>query len=500
MADKKLKRQDRQELSQYDHGKYMAAALIDGMIQNPDEILQMKGAHDLQIYKEILRDDQVASVFQQRQNATVNAEYYVDEASDSADDVAAAEYIRKQLTMLDFDEITRKMLYAVHYGYAIAEKIYNPELIDGQIFLSAIKVRDRGRFKFDVDHDLYLHENNKKIKMPLNKFWVHSVGGETHDNPYGQGIAHALYWPVFFKRNCIKFWLIFLEKFGMPTVQVKMNRAQMDDPEMKELAHEIIDAIQVDSGVIVPEDFVVELIEASRSGSVDYSGFEDRMDAAISKVILSQTMTTDNGSSRSQAEVHNEVKLEVIKTDADLLCASFNQQIVNDLVALNFVNATPPTVNRRTEPEADLAVIAERDTKIMSLNYEPTEEYIEETYGPGWRKKEVVVPPTGNQNVPAMGPEFSDVSELTQKRVKHRQNMQDIVDAADYKAVNYEDIMGERVKQIQTILDDSSTLDDANKRIMDLMKEPVSEEFAEDIRNANFFSRLMGYAFGKRTA
>ena len=71
MADKKLKRQEKQELSKYDHGKLMAAALIDSLIQNPDEILQMQGSHDLKIYKEILRDDQVHSVFQQRQNAVV---------------------------------------------------------------------------------------------------------------------------------------------------------------------------------------------------------------------------------------------------------------------------------------------------------------------------------------------------------------------------------------------------------------------------------------------
>jgi phage gp29-like protein len=63
--------------------------------------------------------------------------------------------------------------------------------------------------------------------------------------------------------------------------------------------------------MMVPEGMMVELIEASRSGTADYSGFADHLDSAIAKVILSQTMTTDNGSSRSQAEVHSGVKLEV---------------------------------------------------------------------------------------------------------------------------------------------------------------------------------------------
>jgi hypothetical protein len=48
------------------------------------------------------------------------------------------------------------------------------------------------------------------------------------------------------------------------------------------------------------------------------------MDECIAKVVLSQTMTTQDGSSLSQAQVHAGVKLEVVKSDADLLSDSFN--------------------------------------------------------------------------------------------------------------------------------------------------------------------------------
>lgn len=198
---------------------------------------------------------------------------------------------------------------------------------------------------------------------------------------------------MFFKRNGIKFWLIYLEKFGMPTAAAKLSQAQIKDPEQRRLALQVLDAVQADSGVVIPEDFVVELIEASRSGTADYATLKNAMDAAISKIVLSQTMTTDNGSSRSQAEVHKDVRDDVVKADADILCHSFTQQVVRQLIDFNFPGAGYPTVWRRTEPEQDLADLAERDTKIMSLGYEPTEEYILETYGPGWRKKQQQVPP-----------------------------------------------------------------------------------------------------------
>jgi phage gp29-like protein len=498
MPNQKLKRIQRQELSKFDHGINMAHALIDGMIQNPDEILQGRGTEDLKIYKDILKDDQVHSVFQQRQNAVVNAEWEVTAASESAEDESAAEFIRDQLKVINFDEITKKMLFAIHYGYSIAEIMYKKELVNGYIMIEDILVRDRARFKFGANDELFLHENGTKRRMNKNKFWVHTTGSDTNDNPYGLGIAHALYWPVFFKRNGIKFWLIYLEKFGMPTVQISMPSGQMNDTEKTKIAHDIIDSIQTDSGIIVPEDFVVDLIEGSRSGTADYSALTERMDAAISKIILSQTMTTDSGSSLSQAQVHNDVKMEVIKGDADLLSDTLHKQVINPLIALNFANAKPPTVYRRTEQEEDLVKLAERDNKIASLGFECSEDYVTETYGPGWKKKAEPTVPTGQQAGP-MGAEFADVTTLTQQRIKHRQDTQNLIDASEYKSLNFEDIIGDRVNEIKAILDSSETLEDAQARIVDLMEQPASTKLADDIRNATFFSRIMGYFAGQNS-
>ena len=71
------------ELSKADHGILMAKALIEGMIANPDNILQQKGGGRLEVYKDLLRDDQVKSCFQQRRSAVVNTDWYVEAASES---------------------------------------------------------------------------------------------------------------------------------------------------------------------------------------------------------------------------------------------------------------------------------------------------------------------------------------------------------------------------------------------------------------------------------
>lgn len=498
MPKQKMKKQPIQELSRADKSKLMAQALIDGMLQNPDNLLRTKGGGRLDIYKEVLRDDQVTSCFQQRRRATVTTEWEVTPASDSARDKEIAAFVSANLKRIGFDQITDKMLYALHYGYGIAEILWAHDKSQGRIIIDRIKVRDRSRFRFGVNSELYLHDPGSKPKlMPSEKFWVFSAGADHDDNPYGEGLAHALYWPVFFKRNGIKFWMIYLEKYGMPTATAKLSQAQMQSEKDLNLALDILDAIHADSGVVVPEDFVVELLEASRSGTADYNQLRAVMDAAIAKIVLSQTMTTDNGSSRSQSETHKSVRDEVVKSDADLLCDSFNRQVIRQLVEINYPGAAIPEVWRKTEPEEDLTKRAERDTKISQMGYEPTEEYITETYGAGWRKKAEQVPPIG-PGLPELGPEFSEVSPLTEKRIAHRRDQQSLADAAEMLGTKYQEIYGDRIDQLMAYLEESGDPETFKKHLHEMMAEPVSDTAAETVEKATWSARLMGLFKGAR--
>jgi hypothetical protein len=105
------------------------------------------------------------------------------------------------------------------------------------------------------------------------------------------------------------------------------------------------------------------------------------MDAAIAKIILSQTMTTDNGSSRSQAEVHQDVADSVIESDADLICESFNNSVVKWLTDWNFPGAAYPKVWRKLESDPDVGILADTDTKLQGLGISLKPEAIATRYG-----------------------------------------------------------------------------------------------------------------------
>ena len=465
------------------------------LLTNPDPIIQSRGGK-VELYDELLRDDQIGPAFEQRRRATTQSEWDVEPGGNSADDLAAAEDLREQLDAIDFDAITDRMLYGLLHGYAVGEVLWGKK--NNRVTIQDVKVRNRSRFRFDKDLKLRLINihNPEGDLMPERKFWTLSIGGDTSDNPYGRGLGHSLFWPAFFKRNAVKFWMIYLDKFAMPTAIGRTPANMKGDEEQLNEVLQMLGAIQTDSAVTIPEDVQVELLEATRSGSADYSVIVERMDKAISKIVLSQTMTSDDGGSMAQAKIHKEVRDEVVKGDSDLVCASFNQTVVAWLTEWNHPGAIPPRVWRRTEPEADLDARAERDQKIMGLGYDPTEDYIEETYGPGWRlRKQSTTPPNPIGPLPE---DFTEISSLASKRVAHRADQQRMADAAEALATKYPDLIGKRVEQILAFLDDTDDVETFRERLLEMITEPPNEAAVKAVRNASISSRLMGLLRGQR--
>ncbi|WP_297772702.1 DUF935 family protein [uncultured Roseovarius sp.] len=375
------------ELSGIQNGRDITRPWIGPLLEPTDPILRTRGGGSFDIYKPILTDPQVKSVMTQRLSAVTSREWEVVPGEDTAQGRRAADWLREELLAMKFDRLTEKMLWGLFYGYSVAEQMFRR---DGQLWgWEEIRVRDRVRFRFDEDCGLRLLTMSDMLigeEMPSEKFWVFSTGADHDDEPYGLGLAHWLYWPVWFKRNGLKLWLIALDKFGMPTARGKYHPQASEDEQKKLL--EAVMAIRSEAGIIIPEGMEIDLLAAPGGGSssLDYTKLHDTMDAAISKIVLSQTMTTDDGSSRSQAEVHADVADAVKKSDADLVCQSFNEGPVARLSAFNFPGVAPPRVWRKMEDPEDTSAAIARDEKLHRIGWRMTEERVKETYGDGYER------------------------------------------------------------------------------------------------------------------
>lgn len=493
----------------------LAAAKFTTVLATTDSVLAGKGGiENLRVYRELLRDDQVASVWDQRMLALTACETVVEPGGDDPASKLAAAELQAELDALPWDDITSKMLFSKFYGWGVAEVLWRPD--GDRVRFDSIRVRDRARFRFDINRNLYLWSMAAGgwSLMPERKFWAISTGGDNHDEPYGLGLAHALYWPVFFKRNDIKFWLMFLEKFGMPTAMAKVPAGQIEDPKLRQDAITMLRNIASDAGVVVPDNVVVELLEATRSGTADYAGMHDAMNAAISKIVVGQTMTTDSGSSRSQGEVHERVAQKIVEADSDLLSESFNAGPVRWWCEWNHPNAIPPKVYRLTEPAEDLNARAERDGKIKALGFTPTEDYITETYGKGWEKSQApavdplamlpggrpgVAQPPGDAD-PEQFAERPELAALAALRAARRGDQQALVDAANRFAEQHETMLARRVGALLQAAEFSEDYGTFSKRLDDLLAELPPPEQTQPLQRATFFARMMGALRAQRGA
>lgn len=380
-------------------GRDITRGYVDPMqLQTPaDSVLRARGHGDYQIYQEVLRDDQVMTCFQQRRLAVVGKEWTVDPGDGRRDSRRAADQLRETLMHVGWDRVTSLMMFAIYYGYGVAEALW---VRDGvHIGMEAIKVRDRRRFGWDGAGRLRMKTVDNPLGEPLpeRKFWAFCTGADHDDEPYGLGLAHWLYWPVFFKRAGVGFWMTFLERFGQPTA-VGKHPGQATPQEISTLLN-ALEAINTDTGIAIPDGMVIELLEARRGGTGDYTSLYERMDSAIARVVLGQTASTQGTPGRlGNDELQGDVRLDLVKADADLICESFNRTIARWLCAYNYPDAAPPRVYRQVESAEDQEKRAARDHRIYQMGYRPTLGYITETYGGEWERSDAgatdTVPPS----------------------------------------------------------------------------------------------------------
>jgi len=448
-----------------------------------DSILQLRGGGDYEIYKQVLRDDQVAGVWRQRQLAVTSKEWGVEPGGKTRRDKAAADHLQEQLDVIGWDRVTGLMLYGVYYGFAVAEAMWAH---DGRfVILDGIKVRDRQRFGWDGAMRLRMKTYSKPDGelLPERKFWAFSTGADHDDEPYGLGLGHWLYWPVFFKRNGIKFWLIFLEKFGQPTAKGTYSRNAL--PHEKTQLLQALYAINTDSGLIVPEGMQIELLEAARSGSADYVSLVDRMDRAIAKVVMGQVASSEGTPGRlGNDELQGDVREDLVKADADLVCESFNRTIARWLTEWNFPGAAVPQVYRKVTPDEDLNQRADRDKTIVDMGYfRPTLGYITDNYGEGWEEKQPeppAIPAAPALPVPARPASFAEAIGQPPAQMLEQTHR------------TVESTVTDWINQVRELANQASNLEQLRDRLLELYPAMTLDQYAVALAEANSAAYLSG--------
>ncbi len=460
-----------------------------GRLENPDPTLRTESnGKGLRLYDEVDRDPHAGSVLQTRYLAVVGKEWEVLPGDDSSKNVEIAKFVKKTLTKTNFNQFRQELLQGILYGFYEAEVMWG---VDNQAIVpTKLLAKHPRRFCFNLDREVRLLTLENMITgepVPDRKFITFTYGSS--DNPYGKGLGQRLWWPVWFKKHGIKFWLIFLEKFGMPTGVGKYPPGT--DPEKQQELLNAIDAIQTETGVKIPNTMAIELLEATRSGKATYESLCDYMDRQISKAVLGQTLTTEikGGGSYAASQTHNDVRHDILKADADLLSECLNNTLVRWLVDYNFANvAEYPKTWIRTDEEKDLKPLAERDKIIMvdmGMGKRIPESYITETYGIPLAEEGEAVIDAGVDSEPKPLPGEGDFAEGN-RETRDQKTIDVLVTGAVGKAIP---IFNTQLKTIKDFLASAKSLKKAGDRIVDLYPDmdpkPLAKLLAGSLQAAD---------------
>ncbi|HMQ77127.1 MAG TPA: DUF935 family protein [Flavobacteriales bacterium] len=141
---------------------------------------------------------------------------------------------------------------------------------------------------------------------------------------------------VLWKRGSLGDWAQYAELFGMPF------RVGQYDPWDEATRTKLNTALSEMGGAgyaVIPKGTTVEFHTPSTGGSNQGALYKDLVElcnAEISKLFLGQTMTTDQGSSRSQGEVHKEVEQDITLADMRRVEFLLNWELRPRLIKLGY--------------------------------------------------------------------------------------------------------------------------------------------------------------------
>lgn len=179
------------------------------------------------------------------------------------------------------------------------------------------------------------------------------------------------------KRHSWGSWDEFEELFGIPIRIAKI--ASQSEQVKNEVAGWLEQMGSAPYGVF-PIGTEVEIKENSKADAFNVFYMKiQALDKEISKLILHQTMTTENGASKAQGNVHENTLAEVNKSDRKKMLSFLNKRLVPAMRMLGYSipENAKIAIEKIVDPQEQILI----DKEIMGNGYVLKQQYLEEIYG-----------------------------------------------------------------------------------------------------------------------
>lgn len=315
-----------------------------------------------EVYQDVLLDGHLTGITENRTLRTTNKDYII--VIDEIKDDTLTEYIKDKQWFEDLIEFAHQSIYHGH------SPVWIKEVTKGEI--KAVELIDRGLVipekhvllkDYDATTGIDLRDVEEVVLVA--QFYKHS-GLLEKATPY-----------AILKRHSWGSWDEFEELFGIPIRIAKI--ASQSDSVKEEVAQWLEEMGSASYGVF-PIGTEVDIKENSKADAfqVFYRKIE-ALDKELSKLVLHQTMTTENGSSKAQGTVHENTLEEVVYADEKKMLAFLNNQLLPAMRAIGYPipDNAKIAVEKTTDPNKQITI----DGVLLGRGYILTQDYIERTYG-----------------------------------------------------------------------------------------------------------------------
>lgn len=283
----------------------------------------------------------------------------------SAAEQAEADWLNEVLQDLpDFEDLLFDLLDAIGKGFAAIELGWHR--LGREWLPGAFHYREASWFQLDPDTRTELRLRDGSVQgEALNPFgWiVHQHKAKSGYVARG-GLYRVLAWPYLFKNYAVRDLAEFLEIYGLP-VRLGKYPAGATTEEKATLLRAVVN-IGHNAAGIIPEGMAIDFKEAAKGTHDPFDWMVQWAERSMSKAILGGTLTSQaDGKSSTHAlgAVHNEVRHDLLKSDAKQVATTLRQYLLYPLLVLNRGGERDPRRLPRfqfdlVEPE-DMATYAE---------------------------------------------------------------------------------------------------------------------------------------------
>ena len=322
------------------------------------------------IYRDVEIDLHLSGCIQQREGFVLSRSFkLVNENGD--EDEEAAKYFNTSW----FKQLMKFALDANYWGHSLIELGGVVTDINGLLTYSGVTLIPRKHVIPEyhrVIPELGMEwKDGIDYQKPPFSDWLIEVGQPDNLGLYLKAATQTI--P---KKNALAFWDTFAEIFGMP---MRIARTTSRDEKERAKMEKMMADMGTEGWGIFQEGTEIEVVESSKGDAFNvYDKRIDRANSELSKLIIGQTMTIEDGSSLSQSETHLEVFQNLVEADCDTLRDVVNNQLIPHMIQHGF-----PLPGIHFDWDYSVDYTPEQQVAYEELvlnNYEVDPTYFEEKY------------------------------------------------------------------------------------------------------------------------